>query len=62
MATEASAKAAELENAARTLTEQLYANGKFEQKDINYGQIDPKWREAIGPRKRMGIRTLPSYA
>lgn len=47
MATKASGKAAELENAARTLTEQLYANGKFEQKDINYGQIDPKWREAI---------------
>lgn len=47
IANEAAAKAAELENAARTLTEQLYANGKFEQKDVNYGQIDPKWREAI---------------
>jgi len=47
MATKAAGSAAELENAARTESEALYANGKFEQKDINYGQIDPKWREAI---------------
>lgn len=41
------AEAQEEENQARALTDQIFSNGKYAQRDEMDGQIDPAWRDAI---------------